>query len=176
MKWKLYLPILLITGLLYCCSQPKLLIAYGAEQRFLVYSDSTLVDGKVQYKINDYTFKFNSVDFEDEIAEIMKEYNKSDFDYLKMNFLHDNETLVIKKGIQGITLNETSQIKFPLDYSINSVADKLIKNGKFYLSQDNKFVKYMEYIYWEPQYQGSISSKWIVNDKTINEIIYGYVD
>jgi hypothetical protein len=176
MKWKLYLPILLITGLLYCCSQPKHLIAYGTEQKLLVYSDSSLVDGKVQYKINDYTFKFSGFDFEDEIAGIMKEYNKSDFDFLKKNFLRGNETLVIKKGIQGITLNDTSQINFPLDYTINSVVDKLIKNGKFYLSQNNKFMRYMEYIYWEPQYQGSISSKWIVNNRTINEIIHGFVD
>lgn len=176
MKWKFNLPILLITGLLYCCSQPKLLISYGTEQRLLIYSDSTLVDGKVQYKINEYTFKFSRVDFEDAIEGLMKEYNKSDFDYIKRNFLGSNETLIIKKGIQGITLNDTSQINFPLDYSINTVVDELIKDGKFCISQDDKLVRYIEYIYWEPQYQGSISSKWIINDKIINELIHGFVD
>lgn len=168
--------ILLYASIMNSCSQPKLLIFYGTEQKFLVYSDSSIVDGEVVLNIDDYTFKFHAIDFENELAEQLKDYHKSDFDYLLEDFIVDNYQFVIKKVDNKLILNDSAKVKFPLDSSIISILDDLIKDGKFYLSKNGEQIKYMEHIYWNPQYQGSISSKWIVEDKTINEIIHGFVD
>lgn len=168
--------ILIFTLLFYCCSQTKLLVSYGTEQSFLIYSDSTIANGNIKLDINDCVFKFNGADFENKLSLELNAYSKTDFSYMHTNFLVGNYQLSISKTDSGMVFNDSTKIKFPLDYSINMILDKLIREGKFYLSQDDKFVPFMEHIYWDPQYQGSINSKWIVNDKTINEIIHGFVD
>jgi hypothetical protein len=168
--------ILLFTGLFYSCSQPKLLVSYGTEQKFLIYSDSTIANGNITLYIESFVFKFNGNDFEKELTLQLKEYSKMNFDYMHRNFLVSNYQLVISKTDSGMVFNDSTKIKYPLDYSINMILDKLIQDGKFCLFQDDKLVPFIEHIYWEPQFQGTISSKWIVNDKTINEIAHGFVD
>ncbi len=168
--------ILLYTSILHSCSQPKLLAFYGTEQKLLIYSDSSIENGEVILDIDDYTFRFNAIDFENELAKQLKDYRKSEFDYLHKGFLVGNYQLKIKKIDNGLILNDSTKVEFPLDFSIISIIDGLIQEGRFHLSKNGEQIKYMEYIFWNPQYQGSISSQWIVDDKTINEITHGFVD
>lgn len=170
------LKLLLFTGLLLSCSQPKLLLFYGTEQKYLIYSDSTIINGNVTFKIKNCVFKFKGVDFENELSKQLEEYSKPDYNYLNDNYLIGDYKLLITDTENGLTLNDTLKVKFPLDYSIKIVLDKLVQDGKFHLTQNGKDVCYIEHFYWEPQYQGPIFSKWIINERTIFEMTHGYVD
>lgn len=168
--------ILFFTGLLISCSQPKLLLSYGTEQKNLIYSDSTIINGNVTFKIKNCVFKFKGVDFENELSKQLEEYSNPDYTCLNNNYLIGDYKLFIDDTEKGLTLNDTTKVKFPLDYSIRVTLDNLVQAGKFHLTQNDKDVNCIEHIYWEPQYQGSILSKWIIKEKTIFEITHGFVD
>ncbi|MFB6320864.1 hypothetical protein [Saccharicrinis sp. FJH54] len=159
-----------------CSIQKRSILEYGSEVRLLVYSDSTIFNGKVTFNMGDLTFHFKTENFRDVIIQNY-DIDFEAYTYLKdftTNFLN-NENLKIKREENDLYINNI-KTKFPLSYDINFVMDHLVREGNFYLEKNNKPVNYIEYIYWNPQYMGTIYSKWIVNKKVVYEFIHGTVE
>lgn len=170
------LRILLVCVLFSSCSMKKPLLNYGSKENLLIYNTDKEKINSVNFKIENYTFYFSKADFRNIIND---EYDTDfpAFSYLKdfeLKYLVDGQTEILEKDSE-LYLNNTI-VNFPLSYDLKIAMDILIKKGEFYVEHPNKIVKYVEYISWEPQYQGSIYSRWIIDDKKIYEFVKGFVD
>lgn len=158
------------------CKQQILLVDYGTEEKLLVYSDTNLKKGNITLKIKDYNFCFKSMDFQ---SVLNKNY---DIEFEALSYLKDFTNQHLKRnGFSVSIIDEDVRIngtlvKFPLSFDIKFVLDKLVKKGQFYIAKEGTQLKFIEYRYWQPQYQGAISSHWIVHNKEIIELIWGFVD
>lgn len=168
--------IIIFSGLLLSCSHNRLLMSYGTKQKYLIYGDSSLVNGNVTFKIKNCVFKFKGIDFENELSKQREKDLSSDYNSLKIKHINGDHKLLITYTGNGLNLNDSIKVTFPLDYTIGITLDKLVQSGKFHLTCSNNYIHYIEYIYWEPQYQGTIFSKWLINEKTVFEIVHGFAD
>jgi len=167
---------LLFTVSIFSCKSPILLLAYGTEDRLLIYSESNLQEGEITLEIKDYIFCFNKRDFQN-VLNKNYEIEFEAYSYLKDftdQHLSSNGFSVSNIG-HGLKINGTKE-KYPLSYDIEFIIDKLVKNGQFYIEKKGTQIQFIEYRYWEPQYQGIISSQWIVDNKVIKEFVWGFVD
>jgi len=177
MRTHKYIGFILFLIVLISCSQPKLLLSYGHKDKLLIYNDSTIIDSKIEYSIKGYSFHIRGEDFEDAI-KANYEIDFTPFLYLKKfisDYIQDETKVHITEEGNTLFVNN-KEIKYPLSQDIRFALDQTIKKGSFRLERLGQPIMYIEYVYWEPQYQGSIYSNWIVKDKVINEIIFGFVD
>jgi len=157
------------------CKTTKTLADYGVLDKRNICSNDNYKNGNLILKIKDYEFVFDYKDFEKELESYEKE---SLTDYSKIlinNYLNPTDKIRLSKIDQEYFINGTEPVKFDNSFGINISLDNLYKSGKFYLKNSDN-IKCVEYEHWEPHDQGTIQSKWIVDRKTVNEIIFGFVN
>lgn len=154
----------------------KILLVYGSENRFLINSDSTYLTGTVNLEIADYTFSFDNKEFENVLLKNTSSNNRNEVLLFKQKFLNNNYSLVLNQIGRKYVVNKSDTSDLYLSLTLDSVLDSLVLQGKFSLKKKHKSVKYIEHRYWIPQFQGEIYSEWIIGDKKVKRIIWGFVD
>ncbi len=156
--------------LFFSCSQPKLLVMYGTENRFLIYSDSTFVDGNISLEIDNCTLTFSSSDLE---SIIMHDDSRN---HKQILIQFSNTPLSVRQIEDQYLINNRDTTDLFSTAILDFTFDSLILAGKFYGYDSEIPVRFIEHTKWDPQYQGEIYSEWKLNDKVIKKITWGFVD
>ena len=163
---------IIVLTLVSCKSTSKLTIFYGIQEKLLIYNNKEMVKGDLNFLIGDYKFIMNFSDFKESLDAINKEHFYSPLD-LKIPNKHlfsiiDNNDYLILNLTDTLKNNDGAKLYPFLDY--------LFKSGKMYFEKSGIPLAYLEYIHWNPQYQGTVYSKWNDNKKVIKKFTWAFVD
>ena len=163
---------IIVLTLVSCKSTSKLTIFYGILEKLLIYNNKEMVKGDLNFLIGDYKFIMNFSDFKESLDAINKEHFYSPLD-LKIPNKHlfsiiDNNDYLILNLTDTLKNNDGAKLYPFLDY--------LFKSGKMYFEKSGIPLAYLEYIHWNPQYQGTVYSKWNDNKKVIKKFTWAFVD
>lgn len=156
------------------CKTIKTLGDYGVLDKRNVCSNDNYNTGDLILKIRDYEFVFDYKDFEKELESYEKETLTDYSKILRNIYSNQNNRITINKINEQYFINGTA-VEFEQSFGINISLDNLYKSEKFYLI-NNKNIKCVEYEHWKPYEQGTIYSKWIIDEKVLNEIIFGFIN
>jgi hypothetical protein len=157
------------------CKTTKTLADYGILDKRHVCSKDNYKNGNLILKIKDYVFKFDFTEFENELESYEKESLTEYSKILRNNYLEETSKFELSKINQEYFIKGTEGVGLDESFAINYALDNLYKSGKFYLN-DNGNIKCVVYEHWRPHEQGAINSKWIIDKKVVNEIVFGFVN
>ncbi|WP_100616437.1 hypothetical protein [Confluentibacter citreus] len=166
---------ILLIFIIVSCKTTKTLADYGISDKRNICSNDDYKNANLIFKIQDYEFIFDYNNFEKELESYEKETSTDFSKTFRNNYFNQKNKIIISKVDQEYFINGTESVKLDESFGINISLDNLYKSGKFYL-KNNKNIKCVEYEHWEPHDQGTIESKWIVDGKVVNEIIFGFVN
>uniref|UniRef100_UPI00404AB951 hypothetical protein n=1 Tax=Flavobacterium sp. TaxID=239 RepID=UPI00404AB951 len=166
---------ILLIFIIVSCKTTKTLADHGILDKRNVCSNNDYKNGNLIFKIIDYELVFDLNNFVKELESYEKEASTDFSKTLRNNYFNQKNKIILSKIDQEYFINGTESIKFEDSFGINTSLDNLYKSGKFYL-KNAKNIKCAEYEHWQPHEQGSIDSKWIIDGKVVNEIIFGFVN
>ena len=168
-KFLLFCTILLFSS---CKPTSKLLVFYGTQNNFLIYNNKEKSIGDLTYTVGDYKFIMFYSDLKEAVNEINKDHFYSPLDLKLPNrivtSLHESKDILI--------VNKTDTLKYPDKHDYEPFIDFLFKQGKVYFEKSGNHLNHLEYLHWDPQYQGPVYSRWMDNKFIIKEITWALVD
>ncbi|GGK35559.1 hypothetical protein GCM10007962_32470 [Yeosuana aromativorans] len=166
---------ILLFFIIVSCKTTKTLADYGILDKRNVCSNDDYKNGNLIFKIKDYELVFDFNNFVKELESYEKETSTDFSKTLRNNYFNQKNKILLSKIDQEYFINGTESVKFDNSFGINISLDNLYKSGKFYL-KNTKNIQCAEYEHWQPHEQGTIDSKWIIDRKVVNEIIFGFVN
>ena len=166
---------ILLFFIIVSCKTTKTLADYGILDKRNVCSNDDYKNGNLIFKIKDYEFVFDFNNFVKELESYEKETSTDFSKTLRNNYLNQKNKILLSKIDQEYFINGTESVKFDNSFGINISLDNLYKSGEFYL-KNTKNIQCAEYEHWQPHEQGTIDSKWIIDGKVVNEIVFGFVN
>jgi hypothetical protein len=168
-KSLLFCTIFLISS---CKPTSRLLVFYGTQDNFLINNNKEKSIGDLTYCVGDYKFIIFYSDLKESVNEINKDHFYSPLD-LK---LPDRIITSLQESKDYLIVNKTDTLKYPEKHDYEPFLDFLFKQGKMYFEKLGSPLIHLEYIHWQPQYQGPVYSRWIDNEYIIKEITWALVD
>jgi hypothetical protein len=156
------------------CKTIKTLGDYGVLDKRHICSNENYNTGDLILKIGDYELIFDYKDFEKELESYERETLTDYLKIIRNIYSNQNNSITIYKINEQYIINGT-EVKLDQKLGIDISLDILYKSEKFHLV-NSKNIKCMDYEHWYPHKQGTIYSKWIIDEKVINEIIFGFID
>ncbi len=158
-----------------CKSKIVKLADYGKLDTRFVCSSEQYKDANLILKISDSEFRFNLEEFENNMTDRNYGEFKSELDKLKKHQSENTLDIYLTQFERGYITKNSDTIYAINSYGTSITLDELFKAGKFNLKSPKK-IKCVEHRGWEPNYQGTIYSEWIMNKKIIKRIDLGYVN